>query len=434
MAEDESTIFQTTAAAAATDDDDYDAEAVVTDAEAVVARPPPLLTQQEQQQEAKQQAQGRRKSRRISLRAMLEDGPGNDDDEEEDDFQYEGDDNAKNSKKSIIGMRETKAVFILKLIVVLVLILSATIVGTSTFLFLSRNEDQQFQLQYKEDAYKILEAMGSSLDKTLGLLDSVAVQLDSHATSQQQQQQESSSSWPFVTLPDFAVKLSKIFPLTDAIVVNVHPLVRNDQREAWENYAQNNNAWVDESMAVQAEWEGYYGPVTFNGTLNLTTLHSDFEDLPYNLTYVLYIYIFYCTRALAISTLSCSIHGCLFVGMHTCIRYMYLHSICYLNIQEHVSHRLQCFVVVGDSRDYLPLWQNFPVIANVRVHALHAGVRQRMSLYIVHVFGVGHVFIFSKGSRFNNRFSRSIPSLLDYLDVQLGLVFLYLSRSLSNMH
>lgn len=159
----------------------------------------------------------------------------------------------------------------------LVLTASATAVATSIYLYISRSEQAQFQSQFRDEAHKIVEAFGSNLDKTLGLFDSVAVALVSTARL-------SNQSWPFVTIPDFAHRMSKLLPHTLAVNINVLPLVTPEERRAWEAYSVANDKWVNEGMKFQENWDRFHGPVVYNGTRR-GVIHGDFGDLPYNIRY-----------------------------------------------------------------------------------------------------------------------------------------------------
>jgi hypothetical protein len=186
--------------------------------------------------------------------------------------------NKDDGEEHRIGKRETVAVTWLRLLVVLVLVISTVAASFSIHSYLTKSETERFESQFKDDSHKILEAAGSSLDKTLGLLDSIAVSLVSEADFTNQ-------SWPFVTMPNFAVRMAKILPLTDAIIINVLPYVKNDLRAEWEAYTVSQHGWVEQSMKIQDHWEGYYGPIVYNSPPN-GVLHSDFANLPYNETYV----------------------------------------------------------------------------------------------------------------------------------------------------
>jgi hypothetical protein len=176
----------------------------------------------------------------------------------------------------VLAKKETAAVVRLKVIVVFVLVAFTTLVSTVVYFYLSSSEQEQFESQYHDDSRKVLQGMGISLDQTLGSFDGLAVALVSQA-------RETNQSWPFVTVPDFAVRMSKLLPLTKAININILPIVTPEQRSDWEEYTVQNDDWINQGMAVQEAWYGYYGPVIYNGT-QFGTVHGDFGDIPLNIT------------------------------------------------------------------------------------------------------------------------------------------------------
>lgn len=102
-----------------------------------------------------------------------------------------------------IAKSETKVVHSLKLLVYAVLILSTIGVALAVYYFLSNSEQTEFEGQFVDDAKKVLEALGSNLDLTLGSVDALVVSMVSYA-------RDTNQSWPYVTIPDFAVRTSKI--------------------------------------------------------------------------------------------------------------------------------------------------------------------------------------------------------------------------------
>jgi hypothetical protein len=204
----------------------------------------------------------------------------------------------------VTSKTDTQHVAMLRLVVGLVLICSAVGVALSTNFYITDSENDQFKTQFKDDSEKVLQAIGSryvdchvhlevrpkrqpshtlafvsrSLDKTLGLLDGLAVSLVSMARYGNQ-------TWPCVSMPNLAVRMAKLLPLTDAVNINILPIVTPSTRAKWEDYTLHHGGWVDEAVAVQAKWEDYYGPVIYNGE-HSHVIHGDFEDIPLNTTYV----------------------------------------------------------------------------------------------------------------------------------------------------
>jgi hypothetical protein len=191
-----------------------------------------------------------------------------------------GDDSTPGSQSDqseSIAKAETKDLFRLKFIVVTVLVCSAVGVALWAYLYVTWNEQALFEKQFDGDTDKILQALGTAWDKTLGLMDGLAITFVSSARDKNQ-------TWPCVTLPDFAVRMSKVVPLTDAVNINVLPIVTRETRSKWEAYTRENDGWVNEAVALQDTWDGYFGPIVYNGTHN-HVIHGDFHDIPRNTRY-----------------------------------------------------------------------------------------------------------------------------------------------------
>jgi hypothetical protein len=172
-----------------------------------------------------------------------------------------------------IARKETTTVNLLKLAVAVVLVVSLIGAAMAVHRYTRGIELAKFRDAFRSDAQKIVEAIESSLEKTLSSFDSLAVSLISQAIA-------SNSTWPFVTLPHFGVRVAKILPASNALFVNFLPLVQTDERLEWELYASQNDYWVNESLDLQKTWDGYYGPSIEEWSPN-PSLHY-LQDLPYN--------------------------------------------------------------------------------------------------------------------------------------------------------
>jgi len=158
----------------------------------------------------------------------------------------------KEEDQPVIAKDETRAVYWGKLIVFLVLLVSTIAVAAAVYLYISRAQTAEFEDQFKEDAKKVFESIGTTLDLTLGAADSFVVGLVSFALY-------SNSTWPFVTMPDFAVKAAKLRTLSKSTVLGFYPKVATEQRSEWEQYAKGHNHWVDTGLATQKEDVNFKG-------------------------------------------------------------------------------------------------------------------------------------------------------------------------------
>jgi hypothetical protein len=111
--------------------------------------------------------------------------------------------NATPKEQETIAKDEDRAVFRLRLLVIGVLVASTVGVAFAVYYYISKSENREFEENFSADAKKVLDSLGSSLELTLSAVDALVVNIVSYAIL-------SNSSWPFVTVPDFAVRANKI--------------------------------------------------------------------------------------------------------------------------------------------------------------------------------------------------------------------------------
>jgi hypothetical protein len=169
-----------------------------------------------------------------------------------------------------LANKETKMVGRLKIVVLLVLMFSAIGVALSVFFYVRNSELDAFEESFNSDGVKVLSSLGANLDLTMEAMDSFAVSILSFA-------RETNQTWPFVTIPDFAIRAGKLLTLSSAFYVNIYALIYDqDQRKEWEQYTASHNQWVDESIAIQENHDGYTGPIIKNYT-NFNVIHDNGE-------------------------------------------------------------------------------------------------------------------------------------------------------------
>ena len=66
-----------------------------------------------------------------------------------------------------LARRESSAVGSFRLLAILVLVVSTVVVAVLTYEYTRRSEEALFEENFKDDAVKILESLGSSLDKAI---------------------------------------------------------------------------------------------------------------------------------------------------------------------------------------------------------------------------------------------------------------------------
>jgi len=141
-------------------------------------------------------------SQRRQLSAMMDHSSdvGDDDDADDDnaDATSNKSTNVDEAAAMLMAQSENKAVLYGKLVVLTVLLLSALGIALAIFYYITHSERDAFHDQFHHDAMKIMEAIGSTLDITLGSMDAFLMVMASYAHA-------SNMTWPFVTLVSHSV-------------------------------------------------------------------------------------------------------------------------------------------------------------------------------------------------------------------------------------
>lgn len=174
---------------------------------------------------------------------------------------HEADDSAE-----AFANRESRAVSWLRLVVLAVLVTCAACTAVAVYYYTRNSEYQAFEASFVSDAAKVMEAVGATLYVSLGAVDSYVVGMVSLARATNQ-------SWPFVTVPDAAVRFAKLRSLSKAVVVQQAHFVTLAQRPEWENYTLTHDQWAADALKVQKTDKNYHGRL-YDSYLPDGTIHS----------------------------------------------------------------------------------------------------------------------------------------------------------------
>jgi hypothetical protein len=159
--------------------------------------------------------------------------------------------NGQDDSALVLGKRETQAVNFLKIIVMLILLLSAALVSAVVYLYTSGEEKTEFNDSFDDLSQQIIDTVQTNAQNKLEAVGALALLIQAFAITTNQ-------TWPFVTMPFFEEHVVATKSLTDAYGVLLFPIITNDtQRKDWEEYSINNRQWVNESYAAQRNIYGY---------------------------------------------------------------------------------------------------------------------------------------------------------------------------------
>ena len=163
------------------------------------------------------------------------------------------------AKQNNFGVKETKAVSCLRLVVLAVLVVSATCTAIAVYFYTRNSELRAFESEFYSDAENLIHGAGHSLYVTLGAMDSYVLHVVSQARDTNQQ-------FPFVTTPDNHVHMAKLGSIGNTIMMQQAHFVSSQQRMEWENYTAHNNQWISDSIQQ-------YNSDIDNSTLQIDPMH-----------------------------------------------------------------------------------------------------------------------------------------------------------------
>mmetsp|Transcript_18806 Transcript_18806/g.40484 ORF Transcript_18806/g.40484 Transcript_18806/m.40484 type:complete len:1140 (+) Transcript_18806:117-3536(+) len=158
----------------------------------------------------------------------------------------------KTDEDEAIAKTESRVVRIVRVLVLLLLLVVTAGVSYGVFYYVSNSETKSFEEDFQDSSTKVLDAVGSFLDHSLGAVDNFMVGIVTNA-------EETGSEWPFVTIPNFAIRATKLLSLSQASICGFYPKVSEEERSEWEEWALANDEWVDVSLKVQREDPTYAG-------------------------------------------------------------------------------------------------------------------------------------------------------------------------------
>ena len=147
-------------------------------------------------------------------------------------------------EEELLAKAETQAVFRLRVLVILALLCAAVAVSLVVWFITSRAEDEDFETNFEGASTKLLDSFKEIVGQKMGAVASLGVSYTAYARSKEE-------IWPFVTMNDFQQRAASARSLSDALFLEILPIVTEEKRSEWEAYSLANKGWLDEGRAYQ---------------------------------------------------------------------------------------------------------------------------------------------------------------------------------------
>jgi hypothetical protein len=175
-----------------------------------------------------------------------------------------------------LARRETKAVNVLRVLVLVLLLVATTLTSVRVYIHLSNEETQMFESGYQANAQRIIESFHDAVERRMGAINSMATAVTSHSLATKQ-------TFPFVTIPNFEIRASDLRVQAHATNIVWMPLVTDATRDAWEEYALINRSQIDvaylEDVKQREKQDAEFGLTNISSTGNQMLQQSQQESM-----------------------------------------------------------------------------------------------------------------------------------------------------------
>lgn len=148
-------------------------------------------------------------------------------------------------KEEQLARTESKAVFHLRVTVILVLLVASAAVSGLVYRITQQGQYQEYINRYTGASSKILDTFNAIVSEKMGAIGALAVATIAHGV-------DHSRDWPFVTLSSFQERCANARAQSGALFVELCPLVRDEDFWGWLDYStQDEDNWIASAISFQ---------------------------------------------------------------------------------------------------------------------------------------------------------------------------------------
>jgi hypothetical protein len=138
--------------------------------------------------------------------------------------------------KDQLSRKETTAVFRLRVVVSLALLLAAAAVSYVVYFITRKAEMDAFEVQYEGAAEKVVISFTDIVEE-IGAISGLGLAASAYSL-------DTKSEWPFVTLSNFQERARNARRNSGTLYVSINPVVDTEELDKWEEYVlSDNNSW-----------------------------------------------------------------------------------------------------------------------------------------------------------------------------------------------
>ncbi|KAG7358627.1 hypothetical protein IV203_015216 [Nitzschia inconspicua] len=153
---------------------------------------------------------------------------------------------SKDPSEAFAG-KETVLVFRLRVLVILALLSAAIAVSAVVYKITYESEEDEFETQFAGSATKILSSFENIVQDKIAAVGSLALAATIYTAN-------NNITWPLFALDSFQERAAIAKSLSDAIFIGMYPVIFDENRSAWEQFAQDHFYDIcDEAIVYQSK-------------------------------------------------------------------------------------------------------------------------------------------------------------------------------------
>lgn len=163
-----------------------------------------------------------------------------------------------------VASRETRQLGFVKVILIFVLLASTILISFAVYHITSTSEHEQFEIQFEDQATRLMQEFRLLLQNTIDALDNFSVTITSHVRSM-------NLEFPDAFVPEFDIRAASVNTLSLGKFLTFSVKVTGDNLENFENYTDHMSFWVVQSLARKYGHEVPPSPMVHNHRLLMET-------------------------------------------------------------------------------------------------------------------------------------------------------------------
>lgn len=153
---------------------------------------------------------------------------------------------AAKEERATLGKKETRAIFCLRVVVLLTFFLVGIASASTVYYFVIDGQEEEFVKQFGYYSDQVIQRFHDQLERKLSSSDTLSADVTSYALA-------SGNEFPFVTVPYFSEKGATARISGDTVMTFYMPYITQELKTPWEEYAAANRGHISEAYQRERE-------------------------------------------------------------------------------------------------------------------------------------------------------------------------------------